>query len=255
MREYEDRIVEFLLSEVIPSHCIPLAYVLVGQRAQETFPIDAPYKIRGIHIIESQELLAHPRFRDDWADSAVKHYDITFEPTDSASDAHLSVESYEWWRFLDEMIRGTQSCYELVFMPTVYEDRNVMLELTPLLLNMVSKSGLQLKARAFSMPNPKMARRALTALFQAEKLLKQGDFEWDEKALVAEFGNDIDRKIFIGEFDFSNPIMFEMFLEHLNRIESRVKKAWLKSELPPGPPRNVIKRADTIIKRWRLRLI
>jgi hypothetical protein len=182
--------VELLLGGAYPADTVPLICVLSGSRAYGLGAEDSDYDYLGLHLMDTQECLQHPRFRR--AEQVIRvAFDLNLEEVVPGTvKSHLSLDSFEAWKFIDIYLKGAPAAHELLFMPAVYQEATTDEFLSLCREGLTNRLGSAARGIALhgwrqQRTSRKKTLMAYYRLLQAFHFLRDEEFEWTIDGLLA----------------------------------------------------------------------
>lgn len=189
----EEERAEFLIHEGFPIEIVPVTCVLSGSRAYNLHAEDSDYDYMGLHFMDTWECLEHPDFRNNLQVIRKKfRYDSNqhiVEVTEGAKDSDISLDTFEMWKFVSLLLKGSFSIYELMYLPSILHkgetDKgiiNLCREGMTNKLGRVSRGNI-IHTWTKDKRNRKKTVMAYYRLLQAIYFLREEEFEWDADRL------------------------------------------------------------------------
>lgn len=183
----EESIADFLIDEGYPSDVIPISCVLVGDRGYGLAVDDKERNYMGIHLMSSHECLQHPDFRGS-PPVIRKQFTNDLEEVSVFEPGGLTLDSFEMWKFIDLLRKGSFAVYEVLYMPEVHHDLNgepLIVMMREALTNRIGRAAKDVvlhdwRRKKSSKRKTVMAYyRALQAIYY----LREEEFQWDARTL------------------------------------------------------------------------
>jgi len=265
----EENIAEFLIDEGYPSDVIPISCILTGARA---YGLETESKSRdyvGIHLMSSHECLQHPDFRRS-PPVIRKQFTEELEEVSFGNKEGISLDSFEMWKFLDLLRKGSSVVYEILYMPEIHHDPNgesFIIMMREGLTNKIGKTAKNIALHDWRRKK-RDKRKTVMAYFrllQAIHYLREEIFQWDAKALwdyvepkqLIEAGHGILDSYLVNEtrHELLSEESVAQVGKELERLLEEVDRAMVATRLPNECPENVLKAILSRLKRTRESLI
>ena len=262
-----EEISDFVVDEIYPYQVMPLSCVLSGSRIYGLATEDSDYDYLGIHLCNSWECLEHPNYRQDFQ-VIRKKYSAELKPTVGEEKSHISLDSFEMWKFIDLIVKGAFTAYELLYLPEIHHaegiDQLISLCRGCLTTKIAhSVKGMILGTWGKHPNNRKKAIMAYYRLAQVIYLLREGEFEWNVDALFDYLKN---ANIILDEFlakyknqETRNKDMLEKeATESIGQISfllNEVGRALITTSLPKEVPVDILQNLLGILKKTRAQMI
>lgn len=248
LRDDKDR-AEFIINEAYDiDDIIPLVCILSGSRAYGNAKEESDYDYIGIHVVDTWNLLEHPNFTNTYQVIKRKYNSNGREYDSNEKDCNRGVNliSFELWKFISLYLKGDHKAFQLLYMPVIHENNNVIGKLISLCQQGIHsqnaklitgelyraieelKSGKQIKTRTI------MYHALQTLLF-----LEEQEFEWNAASL----------------FNIPIPTNEKAIIKEFQLLIDRICKAARESNLPEECPEIIIKEILLEAKHLRGKLI
>lgn len=264
----DNEITEFIINEGFPSNVIPVVCILSGSRGYGINLENSNRDYLGIHFMDTWECLEHPTFRSTPLVIKRQYTNELEEMKPGTKGGDISLDSFEMWKFIDLLLKGSTVAYELLHMPQIHQgsDMEGLLSLCKNgLTNRIGKSakGVALHDWRRDRSNRKKTIFTYYRLAQAIMFLKEQEFEWRTEALLEyaapliKIGNDIFTT-------YSNPATRKDVLNNdemkwapleIEGLINEVDKAMMLTSFPNQCPRKLLDEILQRIKRIRSKMI
>lgn len=263
----DEQIEEFVINDGYPAVVFPVSCVLSGSRGYDLHTEESDRDYVGIHMMDTWECLEHPNFRS--IPLVIRRsFNKNFEELHGTKEADISLDSFELWKFLDLLLKGSFIVYEILHMPAIHTDPGSegLLELYRSgLTNRIGKAakGSALHDWRKHRTNRKKVVMIYYRLCQAIFFLREMDYEWRAETLLeymqdfVEVGNNI-----VGVY--KDPVTRQNSLDkdelayaplEIECLINEVDKAMIVTQLPDQCPREILDEILERVKRTRSSMI
>lgn len=230
------------------NNSVPIVCTLVGSRAYQLDDEQSDSDFIALHLENSEHCLQHPSFKKD-CQVIQKTYSLGLIETPK-EQAKISIDSFEFWKFITLITKGSFSVYELLYMPPAYArvDFIPLLDLCRCALtSKIAEAAIGLANKNCCDKNKTTNKKAIMAYFrllQALIFLRENTFEWKadlvfdyhkqraaQDLLLKYKTNRSTRRLMV-----DNP---DVFIE-INEIIKLVQVAQTQSTLPAAPPQDTL---------------
>lgn len=264
----EEETAEFLINNGYPNNVIPVAYVLSGSRGYGLNIGKSDYDYVGLHFMDTWECLEHPNYRTSLP-VLRKKFDLNLEEIPPGEKGgEISLDSFEAWKFIDLLQKGSFVVYEILYMPPIHLDPGAHYLLELFRAGLTNRIGKAAKGNALhdwrkDRGNRKKAVMAYFRLMQAIFFLREQEFEWRidslleyaekfttvGKGIITTYGNPTTRTQPLTE-DELNSAPYE-----IERLITEADRAMMITKLPDICPRKVLEEILQVVKRTRSAMI
>jgi len=119
-QSYEEQLADFIIDQALPHDVIPLIYVLEPHKD----PLE-PYIYKGIHLVETNEMLRTPFLREPNRTHIKHFYTRNLESVNKyREDIVLYLESVEWTSFLEDIYHNEEETLleTILFNTIIHQD-------------------------------------------------------------------------------------------------------------------------------------
>lgn len=262
----DEEIAEFLINDGYPADVFPVSCILTGSRA---FGINLETSDRdyvGIHLMDTWECLEHPNFRKTPLVIRKQFNSEMEEMKPGTKGGDISLDSFEFWKFIDLLLKGSFVTYEILYMPVIHHDpsSNSLIELCRAgLTNRIGKAakGNALHDWGKDKRNRKKAVLSYLRLLQALFYLKEEEFEWKAEPLwdyarpagLVDHATDVLHRYMDPELRRA-PLTDEelnFVPGEIGRLIDEVDLAMVTTKLPDQCPRRILDEILQRVKRTR----
>lgn len=267
----EEERAEFLINDGFPVEVIPVTCVLSGSRAYNLHAPGSDRDYLGLHFMDTWECLQHPDFRQNLQVIRKRfHYNQSHEleeVPEGVKGSDVSLDSFEMWKFITLLLKGSFVTYEIMYLPTVLhkgEGANGLINLCR--QGMTSKIGRVARGNVLHNWAKRKSDRKTTImayyrLLQAIYFLREEEFEWDADRLwdytkpsgliftghkVLESYRDIERR----KVDLSEKEV-EAVSKEMERLIDEVDKSMIITRLPDYFPKPLLEEILQRVKHTR----
>ncbi len=263
----DEQVEEFVINDGYPAAVFPISCVLSGSRSYGLHVEGSDRDYIGVHMMDTWECLEHPNFRN-MPIVIRRSFNKNFEELHGTKGADISLDSFELWKFIDLLLKGSFVVYEILYMPAIHTDPGSTNLLELCRLGLTNRIGRAAKGNALhdwrrNRANRKKAVMAYYRLCQAIFFLREMDFEWRADVLfdymkdfikvghdiVEVYKNPTTRQ---DSLDKDELIHVPLEIEHLI---NEVDKAIMVTRLPDQCPRKILDEILERVKRTRSSMI
>lgn len=264
----EDEIAEFLLNDGYPNDVMPISCILAGSRAYGLASEGSDRDYVGIHLMDTIHCLEHPDYRPDFQVIRKKFTKDLEEVPVGVKGGDISLDSFEMWKFLTLLTKGSFVVYEILYMPEVHHDpaSGHIVELCRAALN--NKIGRSAKGNAFhdwrrDKSDKKKTVMAYYRLVQAIHFLREMEFEWRSDVLweyvksIIPVGGEV-LKSYLNVETRKLPLeegQVEKVASEIERLVDEVGRAMVITKLPDQSPETVVQEILQALVRTRAVMI
>ena len=266
----DEEIADFLLNGGYPHNILPITCIMTGSRAYGLASTNSDRDYIGIHLMDTNDVLEHPSYRG--IPLVVRRQfneDLESELPGQISN-YISLDSFEIWKFIDMIKKGSFVTYELLHMPVVHHDpgANYMIELCQsALTNRIGKiaKGFVFHTWKKRKNTKKDTVMAYYRLLQASLFLREGAFAWLADDLWAygqplvdmSCGKDILEAYMDPDYRQIRLTKDEVLLvgTEIEALINEVEKAMITTRLPDQCPKKVLAEILRVVKTTRAALI
>ena len=269
-----DELADFVINTAYPSNVYPVSCVLSGSRAYGLNLEDSDYDFIGIHLMDTWNCLQHPDFREKNQVVRRQFNKELEEEHVGTPKSFLSLDSFELWKLIDLVRKGSPVAYEVLYLPEIHHDNssgNILSLMRGLLTSQIGRAA---KGNAYhhwrkQKTNRKKSIMAYYRLLQAIHFLREsGQFEWSAEALwgyggeLVSHGKDL-LKTYMDPDKRCNPIgycseekeLVEKISGEIDRLTEEVDRAMIVTKLPDRYPKDLMLEILDTIQKSRARLI
>jgi len=262
----DDEIAEFIINQVYPVDTYPALCTLTGERA---FGLsnNGPHKYFGLHFMDTWECLEHPKYRQS-PNILKERYLYNLQPLpEGEAGGDIILDSFEIWKFVDMMLKGSIPIYELLYMPFIHQDPESE-ELIALcregLSNKIGRAAKDIAQYDWRKHKNNQEKTVLTyyRLLQAIFYLREGEFEWHSDVLLdyIEPARLIPQGIQLirgyegagGRIPQEN---IPIISQEIDRLIGETDRAMMVTRLPDQYIESVLREVLSIVRTTRSRLI
>jgi predicted nucleotidyltransferase len=269
LTKQEEVVADFIVDEAYPSDVIPLSCVLSGSRAYGLETPESDHDYIGIHLMNSWECLEHPFFRQDYQ-VINRRYTTDYKQISTISEEKtaISLDSFEMWKFVDLIRKGSFQAYEILYLPEIHHAEginNIILLCRACLTNKISKAvvGMVMNTWGKDKSNRKKTVMAYYRLAQTIYLLKEGEFEWKADTLFdyIKTTTNLAGTLLLTYKDSTirdTPIPEDALptISHeIVHLMNEIDKAMIETSLPSEVPSDTLQNLLGVLKETRGRLI
>lgn len=266
----ETEIADFVINSAYPDDVYPISCILTGSRAYGLDVGGSDWDFAGLHVMTTLNCLRHPNLRDK-VQVIHKQYNAKLDSMfPGEPGGYVSLDSFEAWKFMSMLQKGSPVVYEILYMPEIHHDTSaggIMVLMREALTNRIGKAakGIVYHSWRKRKRSRKRTIHAYYRLLQAIHFLREEEFEWDAEALwqyASPHGLvTMGKKIFESYKDVEvrpTPVeegLVEKISDEIGRLTEEVDRAMVVTTLPDESPPEVIKKIDSVLVQCRSRLI
>jgi predicted nucleotidyltransferase len=264
----EDEIAEFIINDGYPVDIVPISCILAGSRAYGLATTESDRDYVGIHLMDTWECLEHPDYRNDVQVIRRKFTKDLEEVPAGIKGGDISLDSFEMWKFLTLITKGSFVTYEILYMPEIHQDTasGNLIELCRAALN--NRIGKAAKGNAFhdwrrEKNNRKKTVMAYYRLIQAIHFLREMEFEWRSDVLwdyvksIIPVGGEV-LKTYMSPETRALPIeegQLSSVANEVERLVDEVGRAMVITKLPDQSSPTVIQEILQVLVKTRAVMI
>ena len=262
-----EELADFIINEAYPIEVIPLSCILGGSRAYGLDANGSDYDYLGIHLMDTWECLQHPTYRRD-LQMIRKKFTADHKPVSENEPSSISLDSFEMWKFIDLLQKGSFAAYEILYMPEIHHAEGIEQIIMLSRACLTSKIGRSIQGMITqdwgkTQNSRKKTVMAYYRLAQALYLLKEGEFEWQAENLFHYIGSTTNLAATLLE-TYKHQEIRETNLpddaipsisHEIVHLMDEVNKAMLTTALPHEVPKDVLQNLLEVLKQTRARLI
>lgn len=184
----EEDIAEYLINEGYPESVLPISCILSGSRAYGLETEDSDRDYVGIHIMDTWDILEHPDFMPKLQVVRKTFTRDLEEVAPGVKGGDFSLDSFELWKFVSLLLKGSFVVYEILYMPEIHNGMEATNLVSIMREGLTNKLGRAARGNALhdwrkNKPNKKKAIMAYYRLLQAIYYLREEEFQWRAEAL------------------------------------------------------------------------
>ena len=265
----EEEIASFLINEGYEAfNDVPLCCVLSGSRAYGLSVEESDRDFLGIHLMDTWDCLEHPDFR---AKTQVirQRFSEDLEPMPiNIRGGAISLDSFEIWKFISLYLKGSFVAYELLYLPTVFDEPGSSSLFSLMREGITNRIGKAARGNAMhhwvkNKSSRKIAAIAYYRLMQAIFFLREREFEWNignlldymEGSGIVNAGKVVIGKYIEPEMRTSPIVQVEEVGQEIRRLIDEVDKAGVTTLLPDRVPKDVLEAIRQRVKLSRSAMI
>lgn len=266
LNQQDEEIAEYLINDGYPADVFPISCVLTGSRAYGCHVESSDRDYVGVHLMDTWECLEHPNFRKTPLVIRKQFTKDLEEMKPGTKGGDISLDSFEMWKFIDLLLKGSFVTYEILYMPVIHHDpgSDGLIELCRNgLTNRIGKAakGNALHDWRKDRKNRKKCVMAYLRLLQAIFYLKEEEFEWKAEALwsyakpsgLVEAGSEVlstymDPQLRKSELTEKE---LEFVPAEIGGLIDEVDLAMVTTKLPDQCPRRILDEILQRVKRTR----
>jgi len=264
----EEEIADFLINDGYPPELMPVSCILAGSQAYGLALKDSDRDYVGIHLMDTWSCLEHPDYRPDFQVIRRKFTKDFQEVSPGVKGGDISLDSFEMWKFINLITKGSFVTYEILYMPEIHHDicSNTLIELCRAALN--NKIGKAAKCNAFhdwrrDKSNRKKTVMAYYRLIQAIYFLREMEFEWKADSLwdyvksIIPVGGEVLKQY----MDVETRLLaldegqLDKVASEIEKLVDEVGRAMVITKLPDQSPEAVVKEILQVLINTRSGLI
>jgi hypothetical protein len=251
----DDNIAEFLINDVYPDDVIPISCVLTGSRAYGLGTEDSDRDYVGLHLMNTWECLEHPSFRRPLQVIRKRYSKDLEEILPDKPEDGVSLVSFEVWKFISMLLKGSPVVYEILYMPETHSSPEAAKWLELMRCGLTNRLGRAARGIAIHdwgkrRSSRKKAVMAYYRLIQATCFLREEEFEWQAEALweyarpagLVEMGTET-LNAYLNPASRNTPLSDEDIARTAVEIENlinEVERAMVVTRLPDQCPKKVL---------------
>jgi hypothetical protein len=274
LSEEEERLANSLINDGFPHDVLPVLCVLSGSQAYGLANDQSDRDYLGIHFQDTWVCLEHPSFRQDYQVVRKKFVwdgQGLDEVHPGIKQGNVALDSFEIWKFITLLLKGSFVAYELLYLPTIlHKDSGSTGFFQLCRQGVTNKIGKAAKGNAlhdwgYNKYNRKKVIMAYYRLSQALYMLHEGEFEWNADVLWEYMASN-------KQVTYQKPIL-ELYRNQETRVSklspeevelvskdifisvNEVEKAMISTRLPDHFSEDILKTILQNIKLTRSKMI
>lgn len=268
--ERGEEIAEFIINQAYPSNTYPISCILTGIRGYGINFEGLNKSYTGIHFMDTWECLEHPSYRNSPSILKLRYNENLEEISAGVKKHKISLDSFEIWKFIDLMIKGSPIVYEMLYMPGIHQDPESGDLLDLCRSGLSNKIGKVAKRTTqYNWRRNKSDRRKTIKIYhnllQAIFYLREEELEWRADQLIEyakptniiPLGSELLSTYTSKEISntpLTNKELNTVSIE-LDKLIGEVDRAMMITRFPSRYPQNILNEVLSIVKLTRSRLI